>query len=326
MNSVVSVASLASAAAIASPSLLTQIPHDPIFEAIERHRVAASAYRLTSPDHDPEADRLAEIVDRDTLVDLLTTRPTTLAGFAAVLRYVGKYCNEEEASLFHESVDPWNSLGAAYLPMIAAALETLVRQHAGVLGPLAAAPSLPDPDTDLRSLRAEMRVASRRLAKASIAEDEALDGMKREAKLLPPLPDGPQPPAEHAEIWKTITSAEFERLPSDHPLVVWEKESEGERSRIRQMKSERAARLGKSSGYDEAHEKWENILHNELWPLAERIWRTPAHTAEGALFKFEAAALVGISEDECKERWARSVIKDLRRMAKAERAWQPCRG
>jgi hypothetical protein len=59
---------------------------------------------------------------------LLTTRPTTAAGCIAVLRYVAEYCTKIEATLFHDWIDPWNTAGQAFFPLIADAVEELAVQ------------------------------------------------------------------------------------------------------------------------------------------------------------------------------------------------------
>jgi hypothetical protein len=85
MNTVVSVASLASASAIAAPAIAEKSACDPIFALIERHRAAAAYYKTTSPDIDRDEDDAAELADCEALCDLIGTAPTTLVGCAAVL-------------------------------------------------------------------------------------------------------------------------------------------------------------------------------------------------------------------------------------------------
>ncbi len=102
---------------------------DPIFAAIERHRIARAI--LWSDDKvsdDVGDDRLIE-ADQE-LADLLAMRPTTVAGCVAVLRHVDLYLRkyeDEEAQIFGNSTDPLCSAGAYFLATIAAALDATVQ-------------------------------------------------------------------------------------------------------------------------------------------------------------------------------------------------------
>ena len=98
-------------------------PADPIFIAIERHRVADAAW-------DDALDRDAEIgqiqttrAQRIALIALLQTKPETLAGALAALRYLADYAGNNDAGLFHNWNPPVGPAGAAFLPMIADAIE-----------------------------------------------------------------------------------------------------------------------------------------------------------------------------------------------------------
>ena len=114
----IATASAASVTAIAAPVNINPAT-DPIFAAIERHRGAAAVYAASDPDTDPEGDALALIEDEDAREVLLTTRPTTLAGCAAVLRYVASYDADHDISLF-DLAD-----GATFMRRIADAIEAL---------------------------------------------------------------------------------------------------------------------------------------------------------------------------------------------------------
>ena len=95
---------------------------DPIFALIERHRAAAAVYDVSNPDADPEGDELALAEDKAALKELLTTRPITLAGCAAVLRYVASYDAAYDISLFDlVDAEPCET----FLPLIADAIECL---------------------------------------------------------------------------------------------------------------------------------------------------------------------------------------------------------
>jgi hypothetical protein len=96
---------------------------DPIFVAIETHRLADAAW-------DDALQRKAEEDIKDarqteesaTMLALLRTRPETAVGALAVLRYIADYCVRNDTGLFHG----WNTLGTAgtdFLPMIADVIE-----------------------------------------------------------------------------------------------------------------------------------------------------------------------------------------------------------
>lgn len=54
---------------------------------------------------------------------LLSTPPTTQAGCLAALRYVGAFAIEDDSALFNSWIDEISGPGAAFLAMIADALE-----------------------------------------------------------------------------------------------------------------------------------------------------------------------------------------------------------
>lgn len=143
--------------------------------------------------------------------------------------------------------------------------------------------------------------------------------MEREAALLPPLPVAPPPPSDFSGLWTKISSAEFGRLADEHPLVVWERETRQKRDIVREMECARRDELHKRCGYDAAHRVWENILHKEMWPIARKIWATPAHTAEGMMVKLTAASLVGVRDPklEPEEDYVKSIGRDIRRLGKS---------
>lgn len=123
MNTVVSLASLASASAVAAPVNLPEVTTsepDPIFAAIERHRRAfplkmkAILRRAREADAGPNVndERLAQVTAQESEAcreeyeaawALTTIQPTTLAGITALIRYVedfnaGKVGGNEEAA------------------------------------------------------------------------------------------------------------------------------------------------------------------------------------------------------------------------------------
>jgi hypothetical protein len=101
---------------------------DPIFIAIEQHRLADAAF-------DDSLDRGADESVKNArqkqegaaLLVLLRTKPATLAGCLAALRYVADWAENNDAALFHDWSVPQRSAGAAFLPMIADAIEAAAR-------------------------------------------------------------------------------------------------------------------------------------------------------------------------------------------------------
>ena len=94
---------------------------DPIFDAIEAHQAAWDLAREASDDNidalmAAEADRLAE---------LLRMTPTTIAGCAAMMRWIETYtCDEENPShLFYDWTDPWSEPGSTLLGRLASVFE-----------------------------------------------------------------------------------------------------------------------------------------------------------------------------------------------------------
>jgi hypothetical protein len=102
---------------------MTEHISDPVFIVIEKHRSADAAWddSLDRCADEPVKDERHE-QERAALVALLRTRPETLAGALAVLRYMADY-----ASMFHGWSNPLGSAGAAFLPMIADAIEAATR-------------------------------------------------------------------------------------------------------------------------------------------------------------------------------------------------------
>jgi hypothetical protein len=98
---------------------------DPIFAAIERHRAHRGVYWSGEAVADDVMNARGKEADH-ALTDLLTTRPTTVAGCAAVLRHVDQHLRQyedAETRPFGNCTDPLCSAGAAFLASIAAALD-----------------------------------------------------------------------------------------------------------------------------------------------------------------------------------------------------------
>jgi hypothetical protein len=91
---------------------------DPIFAAIERHRICDAAFE-GAPDR--ELDTYA-IERRDAYVALLSLTPTTIAGCPALLRYVEEHEAKYGNWLFDECSDPVRSAGEGLFSRIAGAL------------------------------------------------------------------------------------------------------------------------------------------------------------------------------------------------------------
>ena len=101
---------------------------DPIFKAIEQHRLADAAFddSLTR-DADVSVKDTREDQERAALITLLRTKPESLAGCLAALRYVADWADHNDAGLFHNWNDLHCSAGQAFLPMIADAIEAATR-------------------------------------------------------------------------------------------------------------------------------------------------------------------------------------------------------
>jgi hypothetical protein len=101
---------------------------DPVFVAIERHRLADAAF---DDSIDRSADEylksMCQEQEATALVALLRTKPVTKAGCIAALRYVADWTENNETGLFHGWKGPRRLAGAAFLPMIADAIETATR-------------------------------------------------------------------------------------------------------------------------------------------------------------------------------------------------------
>jgi hypothetical protein len=104
---------------------------DPIFAAIEQHRVADAAL-------DDSFDRRADESVKDerltseglAMVALLRTKPETVAGCLAVVRYLADWAENNDAGLFHGWVGPRRWAAAEFLPMIADTIEGAFREMA----------------------------------------------------------------------------------------------------------------------------------------------------------------------------------------------------
>ena len=94
---------------------------DPIFAAIKAHQAAWDLAREASDD-DIDALMAAEA---DQLAELLRMTPTTIAGCAAMMRWIETYTRDEanHSHLFYDWDDPWSEPGSTLLGRLAAAIE-----------------------------------------------------------------------------------------------------------------------------------------------------------------------------------------------------------
>jgi hypothetical protein len=125
--SVVSVGTLAVAAMPASAPDRPACAVDPIFEVIERHRAACEAHTQAVY---VECDFMEEVG-----IDLVNTKPATLAGIAALRRYVEPLFNEDDTHNLPQTIcwddDTESSAAGAFANAIAAAVKVLIEAQAG---------------------------------------------------------------------------------------------------------------------------------------------------------------------------------------------------
>jgi hypothetical protein len=93
---------------------------DPIFAAIKAHQTAWDLARGASDD-DIDALMAAEA---DQLAGLLRMTPSTIAGCAAMMRWIETYSGDEanQSHLFHDWDDPWSEPGSTLVGRLAAVI------------------------------------------------------------------------------------------------------------------------------------------------------------------------------------------------------------
>src|SRR5277367_3282757 len=107
---------------------MTEHISDPIFVAIEQHRLADAAFDDSlGPSADEPVKSARQDQESAALMALLLTKPATLAGCLAALRYISYWAENNDAGLFHDWNGPKRTAGAAFLPMIADAIEAAAR-------------------------------------------------------------------------------------------------------------------------------------------------------------------------------------------------------
>lgn len=129
---------LAGAAALPALALpaLAAPAHDPIFAAIERHRQIEGAYVAACNEHVEQArepareERVVKLCHRSSnaLGELVAMTPTTVAGCAAVLRYLEAHEQSyDEAVLLENHSDNVSVPARDLLSRIAAMLDAAVQ-------------------------------------------------------------------------------------------------------------------------------------------------------------------------------------------------------
>jgi hypothetical protein len=124
----------ASALPFSPPAEATPVKTDPIFGAIEAHQAAREALWAESEAWPEEDEWESTEPERNAQIAVMTTKPTTAAGIAAVLEYAGSPAYGEKAPYDCVLVDAINSsddLGEAgenFLDHIAAAVRGLAAE------------------------------------------------------------------------------------------------------------------------------------------------------------------------------------------------------
>jgi FAD/FMN-containing dehydrogenase len=133
--------------------------------------------------------------------------------------------------------------------------------------------------------------------------------------MRPPEPAEPQPPEGYEELWKTITVGQLGVLPADHPIVVWNRETEERRLAIHRKYSAKCRRLSRKCGADVAEANFDKRV-DEFWKIAHRIFATQAHTIDGMKIKLRTVERLEIKQGNFEDAWA-SLEKDIRALSVA---------
>jgi len=94
---------------------------DPIFAAIKAHQ---AAWELAREASDDDIDALMD-AEAGQLAKLLRMTPTTIAGCAAMMRWIETYTRDDanNSHLFCDWDDPWSEPGSTLLGRLAGAIE-----------------------------------------------------------------------------------------------------------------------------------------------------------------------------------------------------------
>jgi len=94
---------------------------DPILAAIKAHQ---AAWELAREASDDDIDALMDAEARQ-LAELLRMTPTTIAGCAAMMRWIETYTRDDanNSYLFCDWDDPWSEPGSTLLGRLAGAIE-----------------------------------------------------------------------------------------------------------------------------------------------------------------------------------------------------------
>ncbi|HEX4410567.1 MAG TPA: hypothetical protein VH206_17485 [Xanthobacteraceae bacterium] len=169
MNSLVSVASLASSTAISAPALADERAPDPIFAAIDKHHAADDKFgeaiglvsqfeeehrdaagHFSCSEDDPEYVRLEELRDEagdasgDATRKMFLTAPTTLVGLAALVDVVEK--NEEFLQIYMNKEDRTLCTGA-FIRSVSTAIKT-ISSGSSTAADLSISPAMASTQTD----------------------------------------------------------------------------------------------------------------------------------------------------------------------------------
>jgi hypothetical protein len=109
---------IADAAARSPRAAMLPQDGDPVFAAIEAHRLAYARFDAADIE-DNDAEFSAE---GDAMVRLLSVTPTTAGGVVAMLRYIGKYMADHEAEPFSRFTDEFSEPAGTLFERLAGVL------------------------------------------------------------------------------------------------------------------------------------------------------------------------------------------------------------
>lgn len=149
------------------------------------------------------------------------------------------------------------------------------------------------PDAELLALGQQMQAVHSELAQA-YDEEAAIE--ERAEEKYSEMPRRRPESEGLAALWETLRNGEFERLPDEHPLKVWERETREASDEAWQKWTVEAHRIARENGSDEAEAKSKR-LHAALWEIGNDIFAHTDRTTQGVLVKMRAVALLALDED-----------------------------